>query len=289
MVKFGPSGNADSFYADGNKLSEQAPKWLNLKGLQAYEYSFGRGVNISETKALAIATEVNNYGIEISVHAPYYINFANNDEEMIKKSFGYLLKSADKARRMGGKRIVFHCATMGKAKREDAFSLTIERMKQLTEIIYEKGYDDLLFCPETMGKINQIGTLQEIAQLCKLDKVFYPTIDFGHLNARSHGGMNSIEAFNNAFIYLYNELEKEKVLNIHIHFSKIEYSQGGEVRHLTFADTEYGPDFEFLAPALIKYANNAIVICESDKTQAEDAINMMNIYKRQYAISENNN
>lgn len=39
-IKFGPSGNSDSFYKEGHKSSLEMPEWLHNMGLDAYEYSF---------------------------------------------------------------------------------------------------------------------------------------------------------------------------------------------------------------------------------------------------------
>lgn len=277
MTKFGPSGNSDSFYAEGHTATEQAPKWLHERGLDAFEYSFGRGVNLSEKKASAIAAEAAKYGIEISVHAPYYINFANPDDEMAEKSFMYLMTSAKKLKELGGKRVVFHPASMGKLTREDAVALAKKRLLVLTEKIYAGGFDDLYFCPETMGKINQIGTLEEIVMFCKIDDVFLPTIDFGHLNARTLGGIKGGEDYDKILSYLIAELGT-RAEKIHVHFSKIEYGKGGELRHLTFQDVKFGPDFEPLARLIKKYGMNPVILSESDGTQAEDALIMKKIY-----------
>ena len=124
MVKFGPSGNSNEFYESGLKNSEQAPKWLAEKGLTLYEYSFGRGTNITDKKCELIGSEAEKYGVEVSVHAPYYINFANTDDEMIEKSIGYILRSAEKLRLMKGERVIFHPAALGKLTRERAVELT---------------------------------------------------------------------------------------------------------------------------------------------------------------------
>ena len=77
MIKFGPSGNSESFYAMGYKHTEQAAKYVRDFGLDCFEYSFGRGVNMSEAKAVSIGEAFREEGVEISVHAPYFINFAN--------------------------------------------------------------------------------------------------------------------------------------------------------------------------------------------------------------------
>ncbi len=277
MVKFGPSGNSNSFYSDGNTKSEQAFEWLSRKGLDAYEYSFGRGINISDAKAETMRDNAKANGVEISVHAPYYINFANPDEEMIQKSIGYVINSAKKARVLGANRVVFHSATVGKLDRKQAFDLCSARFDMLVDAIYKNGFENMFFCPETMGKINQIGDEKEIALLCVKDKCFLPAIDFGHLNARTLGGLKTEEDFKQVVDNVL-DIVGERAKSMHIHFSKIEYTKGGEVRHLTFSDNTYGPDFLPLANVIYKYSLSPVVICESDGTQAEDALYMKKIF-----------
>lgn len=110
MIKFGPAGNSLSFYEEGKKSTTEAPKWVKEKGLDCFEYSFGRGVNLSTIKGEEIKAEAVKNGIEISVHAPYFINFSNENEEMIQKSFMYIINSLEKLSVLGGKRCVFHPA-----------------------------------------------------------------------------------------------------------------------------------------------------------------------------------
>lgn len=279
MIRFGPSGNSKRFYDEGHISSVDAPKWLADMGLNAYEYSFGRGINISDEKANAIGELGKAFDVAISVHAPYYVNFANPSEEMAQKSFDYVLRSCRKARAFYGNRVVFHSATVGKMTRKEAVELTQKRIATLARLIVENKMDDCIFCPETMGKINQIGDAEEVVEFCKTADFFVPTIDFGHLNARTYGSLKTEEDFERIIALLINGLGFERASKVHIHFSKIEYSAGGEVRHLTFADTVFGPQFEPLAKVLKKYKLEPVVICESDGTQADDALTMKNIYE----------
>ena len=53
-LRFGPSGNSELFYKEGNKSSLQAPQWLKQKGLSAYEYSFTRGFTIKNETAILL-------------------------------------------------------------------------------------------------------------------------------------------------------------------------------------------------------------------------------------------
>lgn len=279
MIKFGPSGNSMRFYEEGHKSSVDAPKWIANQGLDLYEYSFGKGINISDGKANEIGAMGRQYGVEISVHAPYYINLANPSDEMAEKSFNYILNSCKKVKEFYGNRVVFHPSTVGKMTRDEAVALTQRRLDILARLIIDNKMDDCLFCPETMGKISQIGDANEVVSFCKTADFFVPTIDFGHLNARTYGSLKTEEDFEKIIVHIINELGFERADKMHIHFSKIEYSKGGEVRHLTFADTVFGPEFEPLAKVLKKYKLSPHIICESDGTQADDAIEMKRLYE----------
>ncbi|MDD6995845.1 MAG: TIM barrel protein [Candidatus Borkfalkiaceae bacterium] len=280
MIKFGPSGNSVSFYAEGYTHTEEAAKYVKERGLDCFEYSFGRGVRMSEEKALSLRRAFEAQGVEISVHAPYFINFANPSDEMAAKSYEYVLQSANMARLMGAKRVVFHPAAQGKAERAEAVALTKERLKILRDYIYMNGLQQMKFCPETMGKIAQIGTVEEIAEFCGIDEIFTPCVDFGHVNAREGGSLKTEDDYLSLLNFLIDRLGIERMRDFHVHFSKIMYSAKGEVKHLTFADETYGPEFAPLAAALKKTGLQPYIVCESDGTQAEDAAEMKKIYDR---------
>jgi deoxyribonuclease-4 len=280
MIKFGPSGNSESFYAEGFSNSVESALWTKNRGLDCFEYSFGRGVNLKRPTAELIGKAFLEAGVEISVHAPYFINFANPDDEMAQKSYGYVLTSADACKAMGGKRIVFHPATQGKMTREDAVELTKKRLYNLRDLIYENGFNDLIFCPETMGKSAQIGTIEEITDFCLIDNIYVPCVDFGHVNAREGGSLKTVQDYKSRLAYMIDKLGMEKMQKLHIHFSKIEFGGKGEVRHLTFEDKIYGPDFEPLAVAIKDLGLNPYIVSESAGTQAEDAFFMKQCYNK---------
>ena len=278
MIKFGPSGNSLAFQMAGKTKSEQSAEWVKNLGLNCFEYSFGRGVNMSDERAIEIGKAFQLAGVEISVHAPYYINFANPSQESAQKSIEYVLNSAKKLKLLGGKRVVFHPASQGKEQREVAVARTEDRLKLLRDAIYQNNLQDIFYCPETMGKLGQIGTIEEITKFCKIDKIYIPAVDFGHINAREQGSLKTEQDYLDRLNYMIDNLGMEKMKNFHIHFSKIEYSSKGEVRHLTFEDEIYGPEFRPLSNALKKLHLEPFVICESAGTQDIDAIKMQKIY-----------
>lgn len=278
MIKFGPSGNCESFYVEGYTHTEEAAAFVKKRGLDCFEYSFGRGVRMSEEKAISIGNAFQKEGIEISAHAPYFINFANPDAEMVEKSYGYVLDTAKVLRLMQGKRVVFHPAAQGKVSREEAVALTEDRLKILRDYVYLNNMQDMLFCPETMGKLAQIGTVEEITRFCKIDPIYVPCIDFGHINAREQGSLKTVEDYKSRLQYMIDELGYDRMKHFHSHFSKIMYSAKGEVKHLTFDDMVYGPEFEPLAVALKDLKLEPYLVSESSGMQSEEAEYMKKVY-----------
>ena len=278
MIKFGPSGNSLAFYESGKKHSEESAVWVKDLGLDCFEYSFGRGVSLSEEKALSIGKAFFDNGIEISVHAPYYVNFSNPDLEMIKKSEFYLIESIKKGKLMGANRVVFHPASQGKLSREEAFSLCEKNIRNFMDRLKDEIDFPFLVCPETMGKHAQIGTKEEIVKICTYNDMLIPAIDFGHLNARDGGYLKTEEDYYQLLSFFVSNLGYEKMKNFHVHFSKIEYGAKGEIRHLTFEDEVYGPNFEPLSNVLKTLKLEPYIVCESAGTQDKDALYMKNVY-----------
>ena len=108
----------------------------------------------------------------------------------------------------------------------------------------------------------------------------YPCVDFGHLNAREGGSLKTTADFLAVIDRLAELIGEKKTRNMHIHFSKIQYGAKGEIRHLTFEDDIFGPDFEPLAEAMVLRGLTPHILCESAGTQAEDAAAMRDMWLR---------
>lgn len=278
MPKFGPAGNSESFSKMGYKNSLDVPDYIVKMGLDCYEYQCGRGVNIGEEKARLLGEKAAKAGITLSLHAPYYISMSSTEEEKRDNSVNYILASARAVNAMGGDRIVVHTGSCGKISRSDALDLALDTMRKAIAALDGEGLSNIHICPETMGKVNQLGTLEEVLELCLLDERLIPCIDFGHLNARDMGLLKSFADYENIFLKIKDKLGTDRLKSFHSHFSKIEYTTGGEKRHLTFEDTVYGPDYQPVMELTCKYGCSPVFICESAGTQAEDAKQMKDYY-----------
>lgn len=277
--KFGPAGNSESFSAQ-YKSSTDAPFFVQKMGLDCYEYQCGRGVKVTDKTAETLKANARECSISLSLHAPYFISLSSVEKEKRDNSINYILQSCDAAKRIGAQRIVIHSGSCAKITREEALELAKDTLQRARKAAIEKGFSDIIFCPETMGKVNQLGNLDEVLDLCKLDETFLPTIDFGHLNARDFGSIKGFADYKKIFDSIENALGIDRLRIFHSHFSKILYTvPGGEKKHLTFENNEgYGPDFEPLLNLVAKKNLSPTFICESAGTQAEDAKTMKEYY-----------
>jgi deoxyribonuclease-4 len=253
-------------------------------GLDAYEYSFGRGVRLGEAMAKKIGAEAAAHHVTLTVHAPYYVNLATEDAQKAENNLRYFVQSATAAKWMGARRVVFHAGTQGTLPREEAFARTRAALKDVIAALDEAGVGDIELCPETMGRAKQIGDVDEVVELCRLDERLVPAVDFGHLHARGRGALNEEADFAAVLDKLEDGLGGYRARRFHVHFSRIEYTAAGEKMHRTYEETDYGPDFEPLARLIVKRRLEPIVICESRGTMAEDAVILKRIYTEALAL-----
>ena len=274
---FGPAGNAENF---PYRSSADAPKWLQELGLDCYEYQCGKGVHVGEESARKIGLAAQKHGITLSLHAPYFINLANPDPEALQKTVGYITGACLVADRMGAKRVVIHSGALMKRTRREALDTALRSLKEVIAACDGAGFGHITLCPETMGKLGQLGDLDEVLELCGVDGRLLPCVDFGHLYARSLGADNGAEAMERMLDRMEEVLGPGRARRFHSHFSHIEFTPGGEKCHRTFADDGgYGPDWTPLAQAVARRGWSPTFICESAGAQAEDALTMKKIYQ----------
>ena len=273
---FGPGGNSEAFKLAGGYSTLDAPAFVKNIGLDAYEYEAGNGLSASPSMLKAIGEQAKIHNVKMSFHTPYFISLSGVVEEKRLNSIKYIKQSLDAALLLGAKTIVVHTGSAAKISRDEAMRLAGDTLIRTLSEVDTYGIKIGL---ETMGKVNQLGTLDEVLELCRIDSSFVPVVDFGHLNARDLGGaFNSADDYLRVFDKISNCLGGNIAENLHCHFSKIMWTGSGEKCHLTFADNEYGPDFEPLCEVIAKNKLSPTIICESAGTQSDDALLMKKYY-----------
>jgi deoxyribonuclease-4 len=273
---FGPGGNSDAFRLAGFKSTLDAPAFIKNIGLDAYEYEAGNGLAASPAMLAAVGKAAKEKGVKMSFHTPYFISLSGVVEEKRLNSIRYIRESLDAAHLLGADTIVIHTGSAAKISRDEAMRLAADTLVRTLSEVETYGIKLGL---ETMGKKNQLGTLDEVLELCRIDSAFVPVVDFGHLNARDLG---NVFVSADDYMRVFEKIEKacgaSVAENLHCHFSKIEWTAQGEKKHLTFDDDVYGPNFEPLVDTIVKHSLSPTIICESAGTQSDDALAMKKYY-----------
>lgn len=277
-AKFGPGGNSDAFRAAGHRSTLEAPQFVADNGLDAYEYEAGQGISATRETLEAIGREAKAHGIALSFHTPYFISLSSTEADKRQRSIYYLYQSAVACEALGANVMVVHSGSAAKISREQAMEFATQTLRLADDMLAEGKFSVKLGL-ETMGKQNQLGTLEEVLTLCKLSDRFVPVIDFGHINAREQGSLETEDDFKYIFDRIAQELGAEAAENLHCHFSRIEYTSKGERKHLTFADDVFGPDHRPLLRAVAALGVSPTFISESAGTQSEDARTMKEYYQ----------
>ncbi len=249
--------------------------------LQAMELEFVHSVNLKEEAARKVGELAGKLGLVVSAHAPYYINLLSEDKYKRDASRIRIIESC----RIGGlacaKRIVFHPAFYGKMEKKQAYEEMEGQVDLILQQLNSRKIENTILAPEVMGKISQFGTIGENFSLAKefgFEKV-NPCIDFGHLHARTNGGLKK----KGDFIKILEEVEqfgKRHLQTLHIHFEGIAFTEKGERNHLPISSKS--PDFQLLAEALVEKNCSGTIICESPEIE-NDALEMQEIYGRMAA------
>ena len=262
--RFGPAGVPPLFRIIGAKLSD-VPGLLREEGLDAFEYEavrWGQKPQIRQQDAETLGLEAQKNDVLLSLHGSYFINFSGR-KEIVEASKRRLIACATAAQWMNAYVVVFHPGFYGRVEKSYAFKNCIAAIRDVIEIMNSLGIQKVKLGPETMGRIFQLGSLDEILTICEEVEQTQLVIDWSHLHARDHGRFRKIDAFRAVVEEAEKRLGTEAVKNMHCHFSKIEYTDKGERRHHVLDEARYGPDFQMLAEVIAEFNLRPVIICET--------------------------
>jgi len=245
-------------------------------GLDCLEIEFVRGVKMGGESALKIRETAAARNIRLSVHAPYYINLNSADLGKRLSSHEYLLSSARLAELCGARSVVFHAGYYGKDLPEQA---VVHVKKELEEIVSRLRSQKIAVTlrVETMGKVSQFGTFDEVLVLCREVQGVLPCLDFSHLYSRE-GKANSYREFQRIFNKVRKKLGTEALKNLHIHLSGVDFNTKGEMKHLDLRESDF--HYGDWVRALKDSGAEGMVVCESPNREL-DALMLKNLYLSQ--------
>lgn len=279
--RFGPAGVPPMFRLMGATLAD-VPKLLREEGLDAFEYEavrWGRKPQIKKEDAEAFGLLAKEKDVWLSVHGSYFINLCG-DKTIIEASKQRLVACATAASWMKAHVVVFHPGFYGGKSRIEALRSCSQALRDIIATMRTNGLENVKIGPETMGRILQLGSLDEILTLCETIEHTQIVVDWSHLHARDRGRLKTVEDFRKVVEKVEERLGTEAAKNMHCHFAKIEYTRKGERRHHTLGEELYGPDFEKLAKVIVEFKLRPTIISESPILDI-DAMTMRDLLHRE--------
>lgn len=270
VIRFAASGNPLNFQK--SELGKQrfgVLEWSKKLGLNAQERQMTYGARMKEEDAKIFGELAKKFEIELSVHGPYYVVLTSEKTKVGENSIKELLKTSRLAELMDAKRVVFHPG-FGKDT-----SLIIKRLN----IIEKDKPKNVSLCPETMGKLSQLGTVEDVIKICENTECF-PCIDFAHVYAKSLGKINSTQDYKKILEQIEKRLGKQILKNLHCHFYPVDFTQKGEKVHRVVTEKNVFPRFLDLAPLIKEFKMTPYLVSESKNTQDLGALEMKQIMEK---------
>lgn len=244
---------------------------LSSLDLRAFELGWVQSVRVSEETCLAIAGAARENNVQLSVHAPYFINLNANEEEW-PKSRKRLMDAAYYGNLAGATDIIFHPGSYFVQPVEEVIPRCIERLAGCVAEL-RAAENTVILRPETMGKSAMIGSLEDALAFSAAIPGVLPCLDFAHLHARAgDGSMNTMTEWLALLEKYAAALGADALQKLHIHMSGIEYGAKGEKNHLPLEESDFL--LQDLFGALRKMGCAGRILCESPAME-EDALLMM--------------
>lgn len=257
--------------------------WLRDRNLNGYEIQCVYGFKISDANKEIINLERNN-GICFSIHAPYYVNLGSKNTASVEKSKDYMRQGVELAKSIGVNRIIFHPGG-GHDNTPEGRKVAIKQLiDAINDITADIDMGDVRFYPEIGGKTANLGSLDEIIEICKACEYCYPCIDIAHLHAREVGSLSNKQAIFDRITKLKRELPV-KFDKVHFHAYTIQYNDKGEVKHLVHGDnmangSEGRPNLDEFIDVIHEMNIDPWIVSEASDSQELSAIYMYEAFNR---------
>ena len=244
-------------------------------GIMAMELEWVQRVPMNPERMEEILETSQELGMYLTVHAPYFVNLNADDPAKLAASKQRIWDALAMAELCGAHSVCVHPAFY--MKRDPAEALENVR-KATADIMMKKDelFPSTNLAYETMGKVTQFGTLEEVLEISK-EFGIYPTIDPAHMHARTNGKWNSYEEWNEMFDIYEKYLGKDSLKEMHMHYSGIEYTEKGERKHLPLKESD--AKWKDFLKVLQERDIGGVVVCESPLLE-EDTLVLQNAFSK---------
>jgi deoxyribonuclease IV len=261
-IRFGPAS------LPSRERPEEAVTLLRERGYTACELDFEGGFWMDWKYASQLGRLASAAGIALSIHAPIAAFLGHREPgKKQRMAVGMLDHSAGLARACGAAPVVFHPGFLLGRERADAIAAVVEQLGELRERLAAKRRD-VPFGVEVMGRVRELGSLDDVLAIAERVRWVRPVIDFAHLHAVTGGGYTEAEAFTRTLAAV--DAVMEEGMPFHIHFSDISFANRNEKAHVPYGEGTLRA--EPLAAALARFDRPATVISEAPDEASSQAV-----------------
>jgi len=247
---------------------EEAIAILRERGYTACEIDFEGKFWMDYAWAERFGRLAGEHGIARSVHAPIagFMGHAERGKKL-NMAVGMLDHSAGIAKAAGAELVVFHPGFLLGRTREDAIDSVCEQLGELRERL--EGKDRAVpFGIEVMGRVRELGSLDDVVEISRRMGWVRPVLDFAHMHATSDGAYTETSLFAEALEAADDVLEPGAPF--HIHFSDIAFANRNETKHLPYGEGTLRA--EPLGEALAGFERAATIVSEAPDLESSVAI-----------------
>lgn len=253
-------------------------QYIRRLGLDAMEIEFVRNVHISPEKAPLVKEEAKKQNVTLTCHGQYWVNLNSSTPQRMQESVQRILLASNRAFDAGAWSICYHMAYYMSIEKEKVYTKVKEQLKPIVKQLQNEG-NSIWLRPETGGKINQFGDIDELIKLSQDVEQVLPCIDWAHHYARSLGKLNTQDQFAEILQKMEKGLGKEALQNMHMHLEGIEFTKIGERNHLNVNECPFR--YQEVLRTLKEFKVKGVLICESPNLE-EDALK----FKKEYAKTQ---
>jgi deoxyribonuclease-4 len=248
---------------------ERAIELVLQGGYDACEIDFESGFWMDYPWAERLGELARDNDVKLSVHTPLF-GWVGHLEATGRKwasALGALDRSSGIAAASGAELVVLHPGFLLGRSREDAIDAVVEQLAIVRERL--EGKDRAVpFGVEVMGRVRDLGSLEDCVAISRRVRWVRPVIDFAHMHATSDGAFVEAAPFEEALALADGVLEPGAPF--HIHFSDIAYANRNETKHLRYGEGTLRADP--LREALDRFERPATVISESPDDESSQMI-----------------
>jgi deoxyribonuclease-4 len=256
---------------DGNKKFNYASgiDYVKSLGLDAMELLFVRNVNVTDKNKDEILKAKLDNDFYLSAHGSHYINL--NSDKIIKQtqSLERIIQAMEGLSKVNGNHLVFHPGYYLRDSKTEAYNTIRQNLSKLP-------YNEIEYRLETTGKKAQFGTLEELVRLSKEVDSCKVCIDFSHIHARGNGCLKDYNDFVRILQYVFDELGRSALDDLHIHIGGIKYNENGEKSHTPLLESDF--NFKACLKAIKDFKIHGCIISEGPLVE-KDALLLKRTYE----------